>query len=303
VLPTTNQVQSAINKSKIDIILNREIKYLEFEVTLEWADRVQIIEKLINRVLTLVDIPGLIKKEADEIRRISSEPIRLADFLALRIPPFGGTRGIQKIIIGVLGPFLAEGLEHVSREIKKIEDEIRSRIASILLPQKLTASLIKVVVPIILNLDLDKSGQPYAFASIHEGASENNMIHIDNNTVYELSPSSILSQTNHGGTLNVKTTGKAMLDFKNPGFGEDFNFGVDFFIGIGVSSSDTSGATQRKFSLGFDFVSKYSNKSVQVELQLPTNSYEMQSGGTFSELKKLPVPVITKPKAIFNAFK
>lgn len=115
------------------------------------------------------------------------------------------------------------------------------------------------------------------------------MIHIDNNTVYELSPSSMLSQTNHGGTLNVETTGKVILDFKNPGFGEDFNFGVDFFIGIGVSSSDTSGATQRKFSLGFDFVSKYSNKSVQVELQLPTNSYEMQSGGTFSELKKLPV--------------
>ncbi len=73
-------------------------------------------------------------------------------------------------------------------------------------------------------------------------------------------------------------------------------------VGVGITGSDTTGASQRSFGFVYEFDSIFSGGTVTVALKLDSAKYDAIKSKTFSELEKVYINKVVETLSI-KAFK
>lgn len=281
VLPSIDQIEAAILDTKIDIILNREVQYLNLGWTITWAPNNVLIE-MIDSLVTQLDIPQLIRSLG---QAFSEQPMRPLDdyinWLELNLGnyPVIGDVIIQypmvdfrMVIIDAIRAVLGDQIQNLLNRVAEVAQEAINNLTTQLRENMAVStnegnrtSTINVSIPVHLSLGQKANGKPFPYAQISPQASSGSIFNFDDDTKYSISCEGIethlISNTMGTSDTTVQSSLKLNLKFEDPGM--DFSVGFSAVV-VDMGYGAVVDSTERGFNTTINLSSSFVGNTITV---------------------------------------
>ena len=284
-LPSTDQIKAAILKAKIDIILNREVKYLNLEWTFDWRTRDNVMAELVDFALDQIQIPDLIRRFGDFLSNEEEIADNLTDYIewfeiSLGTIPYVGEISFSvplvnfaRMLIDTIRATIGENIEAL---LDSLADIIESAIdgARELLTESLADiggeipdSTINLSLPVKLGLGLDSNGKPFAYSFVDPDATPEGVYSIIDESPYELDCidlyNTIESNIESSKNKKVNSNLKVKFEFNNPGIGLSTDISALF---ISTGGSIMINEKEVSLLLPLELISEHNGTNVDIRL-------------------------------------
>jgi hypothetical protein len=200
VLPTVEQIKGSILKTKIDLVLNRAVKYLELGWDVVWENE-NIIEEMLRSLVQQLDIPAMIRALGNAFESAPMQPLSAyLEWFPINIDDFMGIQDISinfpminigQLVIDAIQATVGEQLQTLLDNVAAIAERTINNLLEALRENLnngqtngMPISNIRLHLPITLSLGETAEGKLFAYGRVSPEASAGSVFSLEDSTRY-----------------------------------------------------------------------------------------------------------------------